>query len=104
MPVQDLISNLRGKWFGLLRWLGLSETNESVTLKWITEDGDIQVDAKINETALTITAKFLHHENLNLALKAAYQLMTYIGRICSRAPSARHVGYFGNSNMDLMPA
>jgi hypothetical protein len=104
MPVQELISNLRGRWFGLLRWLGLSETNESVTLKWITEDGDIQVDAKINETALTIDAKFLHHENLNLALKAAYQLMTYIGRICSRAPSARHVRYFGDSNTYLMPA
>jgi DNA-binding IscR family transcriptional regulator len=104
MPVQQLISNLRGKWFGLLRWLGLSETNEGVTLKWITEDGDIQIDAKITETQLTIEAKFLHHTNLNRALKAAYQLMAHIGKLCSRTPMARHVAYFDDSNVRLMSA
>jgi hypothetical protein len=104
ISVQQLISGLRGKWFGLLRWLGLSETNEDVTLKWITEDGDIQIDAKITETQLTIEAKFLHHTNLNRALKAAYQLMAYIGKLCSRTPMARHMAYFGDSNVRLMPA
>jgi DNA-binding transcriptional ArsR family regulator len=104
MPTQQLISSLRGRWFGLLRWLGLSETNEGTTLKWITEDGDIQIDAKITETQLNIEAKFLHHTNLNMALKAAYQLMAYIGRLCSRTPMARHVAYFDDSNLHLMPA
>jgi hypothetical protein len=99
-----LISNLRGRWFGLLRWLGLSETNEGTTLKWVTEDGDIQIDAKITETQLTIEAKFLHHTNLNRALKAAYQLMAYIGKLCSHTPMARHVAYFGDSRLHLMPA
>jgi hypothetical protein len=103
MPVQQLVSSLRGRWFGLLRWLGLSETNESITLKWITEDGDIQIDAKITETQLNIEAKFLHHANLNRALKAAYQLMAYIGKLCSHTPMARHVAYFDDSNVRLMP-
>jgi len=103
MPVQQLVSSLRGKWFGLLRWLGLSQTNESITLKWITEDGEIQIDAKINETTLTIEAKFLHHTNLNRALKAAYQLMAYIGKLCSRTPMARHVAYFDDFTLHLMP-
>jgi DNA-binding transcriptional ArsR family regulator len=103
IPVQQLISSLRGRWFGLLRWLGLSETNESITLKWITEDGDIQIDAKITETQLNIEAKFLHHTNLNRALKAAYQLMAYIGKLCSRTPMARHVAYFNDSNLYSMP-
>jgi DNA-binding transcriptional ArsR family regulator len=103
MPVQQLVSSLRGRWFGLLRWLGLSETNESITLKWITEDGDIQIDAKINETQLNIEAKFLHHTNLNRALKAAYQLMAYIGKLCSHTPMARHVAYFNDSSLYSMP-
>jgi DNA-binding transcriptional ArsR family regulator len=103
MPVQQLISSLRGRWFGLLRWLGLSETNESITLKWVTEDGDIQIDAKITETQLNIEAKFLHHTNLNRALKAAYQLMAYIGKLCSRTPMARHVAYFNDSSLYSMP-
>jgi hypothetical protein len=103
MPVQQLVSSLRGRWFGLLRWLGLSETNESITLKWITEDGDIQIDAKITETQLNIEAKFLHHTNLNHALKAAYQLMAYIGKLCARTPMARHVAYFNDSSLYSMP-
>ena len=104
MPVQQLVSSLRGRWFGLLRWLGLAEANESIALKWITEDGDIQIDAKITETQLTIEATFLHHTNLNRALKAAYQLMAYIGRLCSRSPMTTHVAYFGDSGFQLMSA
>jgi hypothetical protein len=95
MPVEQLISDLRGRWFGLLRWLGLAQNSEDITLKWITEDGDIQVDAKITMNTLSIEAKYLHGYNQNLALKAAYQLMTHIGKLCSRshAPLARHVNY-----------
>jgi len=104
MPVQQLISSLRGRWFGLLRWLGLSQTDESITLKWITEDGDIQIDAKITETQLNIEAKFLHHDNLNRALKAAYQLTAYISKLCSRPPMAKHVAYIDDFSLYSMPA
>jgi len=104
MPVQQLVSSLRGKWFGLLRWLGIAETNENVVLKWITEDGDIQIDAKITETQLTIEATFIHDSNANRALRASYQLMAYIGRLCSRSPMARHVAYFGGPGFQLMSA
>ena len=104
MPIQQLVSNLRGRWFGLLRWLGIAENQENITLKWITEDGDIQIDAKITEAQLTIEAKFLHHANLNRALKAAYQLMAYIGKVCASTPMARHVAYFGDSRLRLMSA
>jgi DNA-binding transcriptional ArsR family regulator len=104
VPTQQIVSSLRGRWFGPLRWLGLSEIDEDVTLKWITEDGDIQIDAKITEMQLNIEAKFLHHNNLNQALKAAYQLMAYIGKLCKRTPMARHVAYFGDSNLRLMSA
>jgi hypothetical protein len=106
LSVEELVSNLRGRWFGLLRWLGLAENAEGVALKWVTEDGDIQVDAKITLNALTIEAKFLRGYDQNLALKAAYQLMTHISKISARtnAPTiARHIGYFGNSGYYLMP-
>jgi hypothetical protein len=106
LPVEDLISNLRGRWFGFLRWLGLANSLEGVALKWITEDGDIQVDAKITLNTLTIEAKFLHGYNKNLALKAAYQLMTHISKLSAHSrgpPMAKHVGYFGDSGFYLMP-
>jgi DNA-binding transcriptional ArsR family regulator len=106
LPVEQLISNLRGRWFGLLRWLGLAENSDGATLKWVTEDGDIQMDAKITLNTLTIEAKFLHGYNQDLALKAAYQLVTHISKLNTRArvPLAQHVGYFGNQNFYLTPS
>jgi DNA-binding MarR family transcriptional regulator len=101
----QLINSLKGKWFGLLRWLGISENNRGVTLKWITEDGGIQIAANIQGTALTIEAKFLTNNNLNLALKASYQLMSTIGKLCqsSHGAKAQNVAFCGDSPF-MMPA
>lgn len=104
MSVQKLISDLKGRWFGSLRWLGLSDNGENVTLKWITEDDDIQVDANISENALTIQAKFLQNRDFNMALKASYQLLAHISRLCSRSGLVRCVAYCGDSDQHLMPA
>jgi DNA-binding transcriptional ArsR family regulator len=106
MSVQNLASQLRGRWFGLLRWLGSSErkNREEVTLKWITEDGGIQVDANVSDRALTIEAKFLHGKDLNMALRASYQLVAYIGKLCSSSRSIRHVAYVGDFDVHMTPA
>jgi hypothetical protein len=106
MTAELIVSNLRGRWFGLLRWLGLAENADVIALKWVTEDGDVQVDAKITMNTLTIEAKFLRGFNQDLALKAAYQLMTHISKLSERShsPMARHVGYFSDSGYFFMPA
>jgi len=104
LRTQQLILALKGKWFGVLRWLGISENNQGVTLKWITEDGAIQIAANIQGTALNIEAKFLTSNNVNLALKASYQLMSLIGKLCIASQSTRHVmarnvAYYGGFTM-----
>ena len=104
VSVPQLVSDLRGRWFGFLRWLGLSDNGGNVTLKWITEDGGIQVDANISENALTIEARFLQDKNMNMALKSSYQLLTHISRLCSPSRRARNVAYYGSSDVFLMPA
>lgn len=68
VPIQEVVSNLRGKWFGTLRWLGYSENDESITLKWITEDGGIQVEVNFSESELSIEAKMLWEDDTNIAL------------------------------------
>lgn len=103
LMTQQLILALKGKWFGLLRWLGITENSQGVTLKWVTEDGGIQIAANIHGTALNIEAKFLTNNNLNLALKASYQLMANIGKICQGSHVARNVASFGDSRF-MMPA
>ncbi len=104
LRTDQLILSLKGKWFGLLRWLGISENNQGITLKWITEDGGIQIAANIQGSALNIEAKFLTNNNLNMALKASYQLMSLIGKFAissqtARPSVARTVGYFGGYYM-----
>ena len=98
MLTEHFISELKGKWFGILRWLGMSETSEGITLKWLTEDGGIQVAASISGTSLNIDAKFLTSNNLDLALKAAYQLMAHIGKLCTGTRSTTHVAYYPSAN------
>jgi len=104
MLTQQLISELKGKWFGILRWLGISETSEGVTLKWVTEDGGIIIGANISGTELNIEAKFLSDNSLDLALKATYQLMAQIGKLYSGTRLARHVAYYSGDNLYLRPA
>ena len=104
LMTQQLILALKGKWFGLLRWLGISENNQGVTMKWVTEDGGIQIAANIQGTALNIEAKFLTNNNLNLALKASYQLMANIGKLYQGSRvTAKHVSFMGNSDF-MLPA
>jgi hypothetical protein len=104
ISVAQLVSDLRGRWFGFLRWLGLSDNGGSVALKWITEDGGIQVEAHISETSLAIEAKFLQEKDMNMALKACYQLLNHIGRLCSPSRRAQHVAYCSGSDVYLTPA
>ncbi len=105
MQVQQLIAGLKGKWFGILRWFGLAEDSHGITMKWVTEDGGMQINANIRDSTLTIDAKFLTDNNLNRALSASYQLMSNISTILSsRHHVASHVGLFGDSNVFLMPA
>ena len=94
VPIHQVVSDLRGKWFGVLRWLGCSENDEYTTLKWITEDGGIQVDANFSNGGLSIKAKLLHGNDLNIALQASYQLIGHIAKLYSRSGQIRRVAYF----------
>ena len=94
VPINQVVSDLRGKWFGVLRWLGCSENGEYVTLKWITEDGGTQVDANFSIGGLNIEAKLLHGKDLNIALQASYQLIGHIAKLFSRPGQIRRVAYF----------
>ncbi len=84
IPIKKLISNLKGKWFGILRWLGYSMTNEGLYLKWITDDGGTIISAIFSRGKLYIDAKMISENNLNTALNASHQLMGYITKLTSR--------------------
>jgi len=84
LPTNKIISNLKGKWFGTLRWLGYSTTNEDVALKWITDDGTAIVSAIFSQGILTIDVKMISENDFNSAINASYQLMGYITKFISK--------------------
>ena len=45
VDLQHIISGLKGRWFGGLRWLGYTQNDEGTVLKWIAEEDGVQIDA-----------------------------------------------------------
>src|SRR5229473_1979080 len=81
IDLQRIIAGLKGRWFGSLRWLGYSQNDEGLVLKWITEEDSIQIDAKFSENYLSIDAKVGEEKDVSQAVKASHQLMGHISRL-----------------------
>ncbi len=83
-----IVSGLKGRWFGSLRWLGYSQSEEGMVLKWITEEDGIQVDAKFVDGFLTIEARVGEGKEVRRAVKASHQLLGYISRLYNKPRQA----------------
>jgi len=83
--VREIVSELKGRWFGTLRWIGYSENEEGTTLKWVTENGSVQIDARFSDGELHAEAKTAAGNTLNDAVRAAHELIGHISRIYSRS-------------------
>src|SRR5438094_10195458 len=75
IDVQRIIAGLKGRWFGSLRWLGYSQNEEGLVLKWITEEDSIQIDAKFTENYLSIDAKVGEENDASQAGRDYHPLM-----------------------------
>jgi len=76
----ELATYLRGKWFGDLRWYGLMETPEELTLSWLSEDDSIQLDARLRTGALAIEAHISEPGQFPAATLAAHELFQHIAQ------------------------
>jgi DNA-binding PadR family transcriptional regulator len=98
IDVQRIISGLKGRWFGSLRWLGYAQNEDGLVLKWITEENNVQIDAKFTENYLSIDAKVGDEKDVSQAVKASHQLMGHISRLYSGPRRSRNlltpVGFF----------
>ena len=80
VDIESIVSNLKGRWFGKLRWLGYTKNDDGMVLKWIAEEEGFQLDAKFADNYLSIDAKMLETGEASEAVKAAYQLMGHVSR------------------------
>jgi hypothetical protein len=75
-----VLGKLRGKWFKEFRWLGYSQTRGGLTLNWITDDGQIQLRARIQNQTLVVSAIFSRDEDHERATKSAFDLFDFVSR------------------------
>jgi hypothetical protein len=78
-----IVSSLKGKWFGDLRWVGYSVAEEGSTLKWVTDDGSVQISARFTPGELDIDAKVGAGKDMSHAIKVAHLLLGQVSRMYS---------------------
>lgn len=80
VDVTVLFQKLRGRWFSNFRWLGYSRDGEQLAMTWISEDGQIQLQARIMGGKITIAADSLASTQESGHI-AAYQLFDHVSKI-----------------------
>src|SRR5208282_4654206 len=89
----EVVSGLKGRWFGPLRWLGYSEDERGTTMKWVTGDGAVQIDAIFSQGELAIEGNVREGKDLTDAIKASYQLVGHLSSL-SPAGQQKRVAFF----------
>jgi hypothetical protein len=84
LKIEKIISNLKGKWFGNLRWLGYSKSNENIELKWITTEGEIIVSVVFTQNMFYISGKSNAEIDFSSTLNVAYNLMSHVTKLISK--------------------
>ena len=91
IDVESIASQLKGRWFGKLRWLGYSKNDEGLVLKWIADEDAFQIDAKFTDNYLSIDAKVGETGNASEAVKAAHLLLGHVSRSYSGPKRRGHI-------------
>lgn len=99
-----IIHSLKGRWFDRLRWVGVSEGDSETTLKWVTEDGSSQIDARFSNGSLNIEARVKQGTELSTAVKAAHHMMNRISRLYSVTRPGRRLMYMRLGDSRPSPA
>ena len=94
-----IVAALKGRWFDSMRWVGIAESEDGLTMKWVTDDGSALIDARFSAGQLDIDARVAKETDLPKAVRAAHQLIGRISRLYASSrpgtkPGLMRIGYF----------
>jgi predicted transcriptional regulator len=81
VDVTVLFQRLRGRWFSNFRWLGYSHDGNQLSMSWISEDGRMQLQAKIGAGKITVGVDSHTSQSESEQISAAYQLFDHITKV-----------------------
>ncbi|MDJ0272570.1 MAG: hypothetical protein NYU05_03070 [Aigarchaeota archaeon] len=65
------VTALHGRWVDEMRWLGYSVENDAHVLRWISQDGELQITLRLKDGRLTISS----NRNERRAVRAALAIL-----------------------------
>ena len=81
IDVTILFQKLRGRWFGDFRWLGYSHDGDRLSMSWISEDGRVQLQARIGAGKISIAADSTSDIEEFRSTAAAYKLFDHVSKV-----------------------
>jgi DNA-binding MarR family transcriptional regulator len=83
-----ILRSLKGRWFGEFRWLGYSSTSSAAIMSWISDDGRVELRAKLLTNMLTIDALCSSTIDKERAIRSAFELFDLFANRTSVIPQA----------------
>ncbi|MEP0823863.1 MAG: ArsR family transcriptional regulator [Nitrososphaera sp.] len=77
----EIVSQLVGRWFKNLRWLGMIESDTGYTLQWSSEDGSFQINLRMISDYIIIETNASTEKEKVEAMVGSYAIYEQIARV-----------------------
>ena len=77
----DIISNMAGRWFKNLRWIGMIESHTDHVLQWLSEFGTFDLNLRVSSNYITIESSAANEKDKADAMISAYRIIQEVSKL-----------------------
>ena len=77
----DIISNMAGRWFKNLRWIGMVESHTDHVLQWLSEFGTFDLNLRVSSNHITIESSATNEKDKADAMISAYRIIQEVSKL-----------------------
>ncbi|MBI1827974.1 MAG: ArsR family transcriptional regulator [Thaumarchaeota archaeon] len=77
----DIISNMAGRWFKNLRWIGMVESQTDHVLQWLGEFGSFDLNLRVSPNYITIESSATSEKDKADAMISAYRIIQEVSKL-----------------------
>lgn len=77
----DVISNMAGRWFKNLRWIGMIESQTDHVLQWLSEFGSYDLNLRVAQNYITIESSAASEKDKADAMVSAYRIIQEVSKL-----------------------
>jgi len=78
---RDIISNMAGRWFKNLRWIGMIENETDHVLQWLSEFGSFDLNLRVTSNYITIESSATNEKDQADAMISAYRIIQEVSKL-----------------------